>query len=112
MSRASWSSIGSDAEVQQHFDQSFDYDPRLYVNQGSNQIYRHRSEKDHDSDDGNDDIMHRPLRPQPSRTFLMMMPSINRIKPYAVSASNLRQAIYPVANLWVDSFRPVDAKVP
>lgn len=57
MSRASWSSIGSDAEVQQHFDQSFDYDPRLYVNQGSNQIYRHRSEKDHDSDDGNDDIV-------------------------------------------------------
>lgn len=33
MSRNSWSSTGSDAEVRHHFDQPFDYDPRRYLDQ-------------------------------------------------------------------------------
>lgn len=44
MSRNSWSSTGSDAEVRHHFDQPFDYDPRLYFGH-----YTHRESRD-DSD--------------------------------------------------------------
>ncbi|SJX60295.1 uncharacterized protein SRS1_11609 [Sporisorium reilianum f. sp. reilianum] len=51
MSRASWSSIGSDAEVQQHFDQPFDHDPRLYLSQGGHRTTRRSSDELQGSED-------------------------------------------------------------
>lgn len=44
MSRASWSSTGSDAEVQHHFDQPFNYEPRLDLNPQPTRGRRHGSE--------------------------------------------------------------------
>ncbi len=45
MSRASWSSTGSDAEVRHHFDQPFDYEPRRHLERQEQPSY------DDDDDD-------------------------------------------------------------
>ncbi|SOV08556.1 uncharacterized protein UDID_00406 [Ustilago sp. UG-2017a] len=51
MSRAEWSSIGSDAEVRHHFDQPFDTHHPLRTAQDSNDVQVHHSDDDDDVDD-------------------------------------------------------------
>ncbi|GAC95655.1 hypothetical protein PHSY_003231 [Pseudozyma hubeiensis SY62] len=56
MSRTSWSSTGSDAEVRHHFDQPFDYDPRLLDDQEQLREHRFGSERDGQVDDDDENV--------------------------------------------------------
>ncbi|SPO19904.1 uncharacterized protein UTRI_00303_B [Ustilago trichophora] len=50
MSRNSWSSTGSDAEVRHHFDQPFDYDPRNHHGESAHRMAQSESEEDANDD--------------------------------------------------------------
>lgn len=52
------------------------------------------------------------INPQVGRFTFLTIAKIKQIKPSVASALSLRQAMYPVASLWVVSSRPADVKAP
>ncbi|SPO20826.1 uncharacterized protein UTRI_00303 [Ustilago trichophora] len=55
MSRNSWSSTGSDAEVRHHFDQPFDYNPRNYLNASAHGTAQSESDEGSNGEDNYSD---------------------------------------------------------
>ncbi|TKY90489.1 hypothetical protein EX895_000487 [Sporisorium graminicola] len=86
MSRASWSSIGSDAEVQHHFDQPSDHDPRLCVNRNGNE-----QDKRFDDDGYNDTLSSHGTEAESVEGFFDSVDATSADSPHAPPAPSATQ---------------------